>query len=233
LSTTSLDYYTLFDQVYTFSPMGHALMSADGEWIKVNPALCTMLGYSQEELESLTYQQVASPDEYDRNDHQVRQVLGGFSASCSLEQCFLHKNNDEIWVTFHVSVLRDESLAAPVYLCNIIDITAKKSSELKLLAIQNQYQMITGNARDIISYTTPDGICQYCSPSCYEQLSYLPEEIIGKNASTFYHPEDMNKLKFKKFSDLDVVTFRVKHKNGRYLWFEHSFRICPDSSMLA
>jgi PAS domain S-box-containing protein len=229
LSITRLDHVSLFDQIYTYSPIGIALMSTEGAWIKVNPAFCKMLGYSKEELESLTYQQLTCADEYDLDKHQVRQVLDGFSSSYSADRRLLQKNNDKVWVSMHLSIIKEEGAAAPVYLlCNIIDITEKKDSEQKLLAIQDMYQLITDNVQDIISDTTPDGIFRYCSPSCFDQLGYLPEELMGKDNMNIYHPDDMKELKSKTFSDHDVVTFRVKHKNGKYLWFENTFKIIRD-----
>jgi PAS domain S-box-containing protein len=90
--------------------------------------------------------------------------------------------------------------------------------------IDNLYKLIAMNAQDIISFSTPDGICRYCTPSILDVLGYEPEEIIGKEISHLYHKEDMKALRKQTFSDNDVVTFRVLHKNGYYIWVESTFR---------
>ena len=45
------------------SPVGMALMSPDGRYLRVNPALCEMIGYAREELIGLTFHHITHPDD--------------------------------------------------------------------------------------------------------------------------------------------------------------------------
>jgi PAS domain S-box-containing protein len=216
------DHYSLFEQVYTYSPIGMALMSTEGAWVKVNPALCKMLGYSKEELERLTYQELTYSDEYDLHNHQVRQLLDGFSSSYSVDQRFLHKNNQDVWVSIHLSIVKDGGFAAPVYLLyNIIDITEKKDSEQKLMANHGMYESVTDNVQDIISYTTPDGICRTSLKKYNHDAVFsldLEGHIISGNSMaeklTGVTIKEMIGLEFSKF--IDAGRFKNILSSTRY-----------------
>ncbi len=117
-------------------------------------------------------------------------------------------------MALHCSLVRDEASGDPLYyISNIIDISEKKSRRTKkLLEIESLYKLISENAQDIISYSSPDGITLFCSPSVRNLLGYEPEEVIGKPSYEYYHPDDLRELQSMHLSDNDVVTYRVRHK---------------------
>lgn len=220
-----LDHHTYFEQAYTFAPIGIALVSMDGTWIKVNAALCKIMGYSEKELLELTIRDITHPDDLQRTDDFIDELLDGGSSNREMEKRYVQKNGSELWTSLHVSLVREEPHGTPLYfISHIIDITEKKAAEQKLLATEELYNLITKHALDIISYNTPDGITRYISPSIREILGYEPEEVIGKSSPAFYHPDDLEKLRTMSLSDNDVITYRVRHKNGSYIWFESTLR---------
>ncbi|MDF2669508.1 MAG: hypothetical protein K0R67_1814, partial [Paenibacillus sp.] len=224
-----VDHHALFEHVYTHAPIGIALVSINGMWIKVNPALCLFLGYTAPELMNLSYRDITHPEDLEDNNEHFSILLDGESSVYESEKRYIHKNGSVIWVSLHVSLVRDEQNGAPLYfISHVIDISAKKAVESKLLEVEQLFTLISDHAMDIISYITPDGITQYCSPSVRDLLGYEPEEVIGKNNFQFYHPGDMKALKSKPISDHDVYTYRVRHKNGTYIWFESTTKIVRD-----
>lgn len=67
-----------------------------------------------------------------------------------------------------------------------------------LEALQNEnsyYRMVVENATDMLSKHDPDGICKYASPSFRHLLGYKPEEMIGRNAVEFLHPDDLENIR--------------------------------------
>lgn len=49
---------TRFRNAMEYSAIGMALVGTEGQWLQTNKALCQFLGYSQEELRGLTFQQL-------------------------------------------------------------------------------------------------------------------------------------------------------------------------------
>lgn len=200
-------------------------MSIQGEWLKVNPALCSILGYHEQELMNRPSNEVGYNDHTFLDDHQVQPLLSGAAASYESEKQLVRKDGSIVWASLHVSLVRDEQAGTPLYfIMHLNDVTDKKVKEQNLLKIEQLYTMISENAQDLISYSTPDGIIRYCSPSITNLLGYRADEIEGSANLELYHPDDVLMLQESTLSDMDTLTYRILHKNGKYLWFETSYK---------
>jgi PAS domain S-box-containing protein len=229
VANSQVDHHSIFEHVYTFAPIGIALMSIEGVWMKVNPALCRILGYSDEQLLNTTHQKISHPEDLIIDELHLKQLLDGSAMSYEMEKRYIQKNGSLVWMSLHVSLVRNEVDETPLYfIMHFIDITAKKASESSLLEIEEIYKLISENAQDVISISDPDGVVTYCSPSVLDLLGYYPEEIVGNSTLNFYHPGDLEELKTMSFSDNDKFTCRVLHRNGKYLWFETTFKRIRD-----
>lgn len=51
----------LLEAVFRHSPVGMALVSTEGRFMTVNPALSRMLGFTADQLQQLTFQQITHP----------------------------------------------------------------------------------------------------------------------------------------------------------------------------
>jgi len=80
--------------------------------------------------------------------------------------------------------------------------------------------------KEITFLQKPDGTFIYLSPSVYNVFGYKPEELLTKSVYDFIHPDDLNKVKNDIHKQLlggneaDKVVYRIKHKNGKYLFVE-------------
>jgi PAS domain S-box-containing protein len=87
------------------------------------------------------------------------------------------------------------------------------------------YRTLAENAMDALIICDEKANLIYASPSMEKLSGYVQDELIGRNAFTFYHPEDVTfareRLKLlvegKEFSS---VEFRFRKKNGQYVWCE-------------
>lgn len=85
--------------------------------------------------------------------------------------------------------------------------------------------MIPDTIHHFISYVNRDYVLEYVSPVARALLGYDPNELVGKNFRDLLHPSDVacfNDLVAKKLQGEDTYGFtcRLRHKDGRYLWFE-------------
>jgi PAS domain S-box-containing protein len=117
-----------FDQAMT----GMSLTAPDGRWLRVNPALCEMLGYTPDEMVALTFPALTHPDDLPRNLALRDALLAGEIPGYRMEKRFLHKDGSLVWVALNVSLVRDDA-GAPLYmLAQMTDITARKRAESAL-----------------------------------------------------------------------------------------------------
>ncbi|PKL66451.1 MAG: hypothetical protein CVV28_10635 [Methanobacteriales archaeon HGW-Methanobacteriales-1] len=94
-----------------------------------------------------------------------------------------------------------------------------------ILRRNEQLKFITSNMMDIISETDEKGILKFVSESSFWLLGYTPQELIGSKLVDYVHPDDQKNLhetienSIKKRA-LGRIKFRLKNKNGNYLWFD-------------
>jgi len=114
------------------SPVGMALVSTDGGWLKVNKALCEMIGYSEKELLQTDFQTLTHADDLDADIEQLKQTLAGEISSYSMEKRYIRKDGEIIWGLLSVSLLRDEHGNPRHFVSQILDITDIKKSTQEL-----------------------------------------------------------------------------------------------------
>lgn len=91
------------------------------------------------------------------------------------------------------------------------------------------YRLIVENTTDLISRHTPDGVFLDASPAARTLLGYSPEQLRGSSIQNLYHPQDSAQLgeRYRRALEQDgylTVTYRIRHNDGHYLWFETASR---------
>jgi PAS domain S-box-containing protein len=109
---------------------------------------------------------------------------------------------------------------------------ALRQAEAQWQEAQSRYQLIADNTTDAIARQTPEGVFLYVSPACKSLLGYTPEELVGKNIYTLLHPQDFKAVKIAELNAIDSpppLHYRLRHKNGDYIWLETTRRIDRDA----
>ena len=97
-----------------------------------------------------------------------------------------------------------------------------KRTEQQLAKSNDKIQIIINNILDIIVEIDLNGNFIYVSPQIVQMFGYEPNEVIGKKALRFIHPDNL-KTVMDAIRDAIInnehVTFeyRAKHKNGNYV----------------
>jgi diguanylate cyclase (GGDEF)-like protein/PAS domain S-box-containing protein len=132
-----------FRSAFEHAPIGMALTSTDGRLFRVNRALVQILGRGESELLSSSILDLSHPDDRDMCRESMGRLLSGATASCQLEQRYLHHDGHPVWVSVSASVVRDVN-DQPLYLVSQIeDIGARRASG-EALAHQAVHDPLTG-----------------------------------------------------------------------------------------
>jgi len=118
-----------FRNAMEYSAIGMALVGTQGEWLQANKALCKFLGYSQEELRLMTFQQLTWPEDLNTDLAQLEQLERGDIPSYSLEKRYYTRNGDLVWALLAVSVVRHTDGTPLYFIAQIEDINDLKQSE--------------------------------------------------------------------------------------------------------
>ncbi|MGM0578133.1 MAG: PAS domain-containing protein [Myxococcota bacterium] len=121
----------------------------------------------------------------------------------------------------------------PCRLVAVRDVTAREHALEALRESEERYRLLADHATDMISVHDPDGIYRYASPACRDLLGYEPAELTGRSAYTLFHPEDLEIIRAShegilERSETSAVAYRIRRKDGRYVWFETTSRTIRD-----
>jgi PAS domain S-box-containing protein len=188
MKNTELGHHTLFEHTFNNSPIGIAILSAEGNWVSANSAICKIYGYSQEELMKLNITKLINPNNKSTNnnddEHLIQDLLGVDTSFIEAERQVLHKNGDIIWISLHISLIHNELDGSLLYfIMQIIDITKSKVAEQKLQESIERYTSLKKYNHDAIISFGLDGSIINGNQMAEQLTGYRIKELIGRNIS--------------------------------------------------
>ena len=118
-----------FANAFRHSPHGMAFVSLDGHWLRANRALCTMVGYSEDELKTRTFKDISHPDDLPDDLEQVRAIIRGKQDSYNKVKRYYTKDGRLIWVCLDVFAVRNPEGEVLYFIGQIQDITRQRALE--------------------------------------------------------------------------------------------------------
>jgi len=223
-----------FRSAFDHAPIGMALVGLNGRWLKVNAALCEIVGYSEQALLNTTFQALTHPDDLGIDLDNVRRLLAGELRAYQMEKRYLHRQGHVVWILLNGSLVRDGDGRPLYFIAQIQDITERRQAEAALRASEERFRLLAEQGTDLISRHTPDGVYVYASPACRTLLGYAPDELVGRSAYAFLHPDDVAAVRASQAAVLEraeiaTISYRIRRKDGSYIWFETTSRMIPDA----
>ncbi|MFH1791728.1 MAG: PAS domain S-box protein [Candidatus Omnitrophota bacterium] len=127
-----------FRGAFETSAIGIALVSPEGKWLKVNNTLCEIVGYTEEELLTKTFQDITHPDDLDADLAHVRQMLDNKIRHYRMEKRYFHKDGRVVWILLSVSLVRDAGGKPLYFVAQIEDISDRKAYSAELEKINDK-----------------------------------------------------------------------------------------------
>ncbi len=188
-----------FRQIEELGPIGLALVAPDGRWLRVNPALCALVGYTREELLVGAFQDITHPDDLDMDLGYVRRALAGEIPTYQLEKRYIRKDGTHVWVLLSVTLVRSEDGRPQYFISQLQDITQRKAAEDALRVSEARFRAVYEHAPIGIALMDSAGRAMTVNIALQQILGYTEEELRGRDFATFNHPDDV---------DLDLDVFR-------------------------
>jgi len=131
-----------FRAAFEDAAIGMALVSTDGRFLQVNRTLCECLGYSQQELLTMTFQNKVYSEDIHVSLDRVYHMLSGELRSAQVEKRYFHKLGHLVWVQVHSTLVRDSCGNALYFISQFQDITKRKEAEEKIRVYQRQLRSL-------------------------------------------------------------------------------------------
>lgn len=210
-----------------YSPIGMALVSLEGQWLKVNKSLCQMLGYSEDELLQTNFQAITHPEDLYTDLENVKKMIRQEIDAYQMEKRYFTKKGEIIWVHLSVSMVHQTEERPGFFISQIQDITkdkrAKEESEKHQRVLKKISERVPGM---IYQYQLfPDGrsCFPYCSQGIKDIYELDPEDVMEDATCVFnrLHPDDLQHV-------IDVINDSARNMT---LW-QDTFRVLLPSKGL-
>src|SRR5215217_4388875 len=216
-----------FRSIFDHAPIGVAMVSLEGRYLQVNRSLCEILGYTEEELQALTWQEITHPDDLAASSAYAHQIVEGEFPKYHLDKRFLHADGHTVWASLSVSLVRDAEGEPLYFVSQIRDVTKRKEVDKVIKESEERFRSLVQYSSDIITILEADGTIRYESPAVERVMGYKPEEQGGTNAFGSVHPDDRERA-LGMFAEIlkspglhPPLEFRVPHKDGSWRYLEH------------
>ena len=171
-----------YRELYESSRDGYAMVNREGKIVEFNTPFREMLGYSEEELRELTYQDITPARWHEMEERIVRDQVYGRGYSDVYEKEYRRKDGRTIPIEIRAQLTRDE-YERPVGIWAFVrEITARKRA-------QEQLQRTTRTLNSILDSATEYAIVAidrrfrvvHFSPAAERLFGYSAEAIVGEH----------------------------------------------------
>lgn len=130
-----------FRTILENAPIGMAIVLLDGRFEQVNQELCEIVGYSKDELQGLTFQQITFPGDLDSDLESMNRLLEGSTSSYSMEKRYVRKGGGQIWVQLTGSLVRSAAGLPEYFIAQVQDISSKKHQQEYLKSLTQRLSL--------------------------------------------------------------------------------------------
>jgi diguanylate cyclase (GGDEF)-like protein/PAS domain S-box-containing protein len=117
------------------------IQTQTGKFIQINQRYCDIVGYSQQEMESIGFQSITHPDDLQTDLENMEKLKSGATRGYTTEKRYIHKNGSIVWVSLNISPMWPVGAAPDFHIVTAQDITARKKIEKTL--VQRAQQLST------------------------------------------------------------------------------------------
>ncbi|MFO8133817.1 MAG: PAS domain S-box protein, partial [Thermoplasmatota archaeon] len=168
-----------------------------GNFIDANQAARGLLGYSEDEIPSLTFAQLLDDEgQVERAMETIEEIWETGMQEEPTEYRLRTKNGDVVWIETEGALIYREG--KPYAVQGIArDITARKRAQMALEHSEMRFRNLVENANDAIYIIHPERGFQYVNPAFENITGYSAETVYGE-AFSFWnviHPDDRELVK--------------------------------------
>ncbi|MFO7713282.1 sigma-54 interaction domain-containing protein [Desulfosarcina sp.] len=139
-----------FRKIFEYAPFGSVMTDGSGKIVLANRALCSMTGYSRNELENMHFSDITHADDIDIDLGLVQKLTRGEIDHYRLEKRFRSKKGTTIWGSLAVTLLTGTAPQGKKIIGMVEDISKRKQEEQEMIQSRNDLEeMVTQRTKEI------------------------------------------------------------------------------------
>lgn len=199
----------LFNQAGT----GMAITLHDGRFIKVNSALCTMLGYPEENLLNRRLENIMAPDQWRRLSELSRDMLAGKPGYTQLTLECRHQTGKAVRGLLNLALIADQAGTARYFMVQIQDISSLIRTESELEESRQRYRALSDATFEAV-FISRKGVCIDANRTASIMFDTPREALIGIFGTDVIAPEYQSRVRENMLFGYDKPYHAVAVKKG-------------------
>ncbi len=184
-----------FRQTFDNAPMGASMIGTDSRFIRVNKKLCQILGYTEDELCSMSVADITHPEDRELSQEKMREVIDGKTDFYQIDKRYMRKDGGIVWIRLSVGSVSDSNGKLLYLLPMMEDITERKEAHNAVreseaaLARASELAHLGYYTYDLVNYRL------MWSPQLCQIFGLAPDtEMTDDKFYSMVHPDDLESL---------------------------------------
>ncbi len=205
-------------------------VDSSGRCTFVNRSAAKMLGYGREELLGKNMHRLIHHSHEDGSPYPEEEcpIMHAFQdgQGVRVEDEVLWRRDGNAFPAEYSSYPIVENGVLKGTVVTFVDSTERRRAQEDLHQTKERFHSLVQYSSDSITILAADGTIQYESPAVERVLGYQPEEVVGKKAFDYIHPDDLEQASAVFAQVLDnpevrpTVEYRFWHANGSWRYLE-------------
>lgn len=211
----------IFQDALNASPIGIALENMEGQPLFVNPALCRMLGLTEEEMLRKHCVEFSPAEDAAKDWALFQQLRAGHIDHYQIDKRYFRRDGSLVWGRLTVTLLKSDS--SPLLFAMVEDITDRKVAEEALRESEERFRLVADSAPVMIWISGPDKLCIYVNQPWLDFTGRSLEQELGNGWVESIHPDDVTGC-FATYSgcfdrrEKFMAEYRLRRYDGQYRW---------------
>ncbi len=198
----------MFETAFARAPTGVAMIDMDGCFLRVNNALCELLGRSAQEIVGSTSSAFTHPEDVELTTGAFNDLRASGS-TISVEKRYLRADGEVIWALTHGQTVKDAAGKSSYIVSHFIDITAIKHAEQLQREASVHFETAFADAPMGMALVAPEGRFLKVNRALCELTGYAESDLLERTFQAITHPDDLD-------ADLEHVGQLLAGKADRY-----------------
>src|SRR5919199_2986762 len=185
-----------------------------------------LLGYTADEILEQHVSVLFTPEDVaqGRPDREIETART--TGQSEDENWLVRRDGSRLWATGSTTALWSAEGTLRGFAKIIRDITERKHWEDALAQSERRFRALIEQSADAIVLNDAQGTITEASPALTRLLGYQPEEIVGRFAGDFIHPDDHERIAalfancLQHNRPVGPAEYRIRHKDGSWCWVE-------------
>ena len=212
------DTYDSLEKIFNNTYDGIAILTLDGDWVKVNDSICELFGYTRNELFNMNIENIIYREDLGIHATKYEHLMQGKINRYRVRQRYFHKDGSIIWVLISVSLMNNPDGSPSQMIWQFSDVTSRKLNQdklrLMLSVVREQNERLTAFA-DITTHNlrSHSGNLSTIEGFLEDEFSWLKENenfVLLRNAienleETVSHLTEVAKIKQVDSQQLETL----------------------------